>query len=167
MSAPRVTVYTLRRRGPCLWARDQMLRQGVPFNEVRGDDDPAFGQLLLECTGGLTVPQIGIGDVPIGADSLKRLDRPGLFPALLGDARFPLARIVRRLWLPRILESYLLGGTTGPWTYRVELVDQRGRVLERRGATSAEESSAIAAALGPAVSSGIALAATNGAGPGC
>jgi hypothetical protein len=32
-------------------------RRGIAFNEVCGDDDPAFDQLLRERTGGLTCPR--------------------------------------------------------------------------------------------------------------
>ena len=167
MSASRVTIYTLSGCGPCLRARRLLLRRGIRFDEVRGDDDPAFDQLLIERTGGLTVPQIVIDDVPIGgADSLERLDRLGVLPQLIGHERFPLARIVRRLSLRRMLEMYLSGGATGPWSYRVELVDERGRVLERRRASTAEEARALAASLEPAVRGGIEGRATNGGGPG-
>ena len=73
---------------------------------------------------------------------------------------------MRRLSLRRMLEMYLSGGATGPWSYRVELVDERGRVLERRRASTAEEARALAASLEPAVRGGIEGRATNGGGPG-
>jgi glutaredoxin 3 len=167
MSAPRVTIYTLSGCGPCARARRLLRKRGIAFDEIRGDNDQAFGRLLFERTGGLTVPQIVIDDVPIGgADSLERLDRLGVLPELLGDESFPLARTVRRFSLRGMVEMCLSGGARDPWRYRVELVDQRGEVLERRKASSAEEAAAIAASLGPAVSSCIAPPATNGGGPG-
>jgi glutaredoxin 3 len=148
MTAPRVTIYTLSGCGPCARARRLLRRRGIAFNEVCGDDDPAFDRLLLERTGGLTVPQIVIDDVPIGgADSLERLDRLGVLPELLGDDPFPLARIVRRLSLRGIAEMYLSGGANGPWRYRVELVDALGQVVERHRAASAEEADLLAATL--------------------
>jgi glutaredoxin 3 len=148
MTAPRVTIYTLSGCGPCLRARRLLRRRGIDFNEVRGDDDPGFDQLLLERTGGLTVPQIVIDDVPIGgADSLERLDRLGVLPELLGDDSFPLARIVRRLSLRGIVDMYLSGGASGPWRYRVELVDALGHVVERHRAASAEEADLLASTL--------------------
>ena len=51
---------------------------------MRVDDDPAFRARLLELTGGRTVPQILIGDRPIGGYSeLRQLDRDGRLDELL------------------------------------------------------------------------------------
>jgi glutaredoxin 3 len=143
-----VTIHTLSGCGPCARARRLLRRRGIAFEEVSGDDDPAFDQLLLERTGGLTLPQIVIDDVPIGgADSLERLDRLGVLPELLGDDRFPLARITRRLSLRGIVEMYLSGGARGPWRYRVELVDALSHVVERHRAASREEADLLATTL--------------------
>jgi glutaredoxin 3 len=148
MTAARVTIYTLSRCGPCRRARHLLRVRGIAFDEVCGDDDPAFDRLLLERTGGLTVPQILIDDLPIGgADSLERLDRLGVLPQLLGDDRFPAARIVRRLSLRGIVEMYLSGGASGPWRYRVELIDALGHVVERHRVSSVEEADLLAASL--------------------
>ncbi|MGH2798929.1 MAG: glutaredoxin domain-containing protein [Thermoleophilaceae bacterium] len=167
MTAPRVTIYTLSACGPCLRARRLLRRRGIAFDEIRGDDDPAFDRLLLERTGGLTVPQIVIDDVPIGgADSLERLDRLGVLPELLGEDRFPLARIVRRLSLRGIVEMYLSGGSSGPWRYRVELVDALGHVVERHGAASAEEAGLLAASLRRRAPAKLRATTTNGHRPG-
>ena len=52
--------------------------RGLPYEEVSLDDEPAFRQRLFDLTGGWTVPQIVIGDEPIGGYSeLWRLDRSG------------------------------------------------------------------------------------------
>jgi glutaredoxin 3 len=111
MNAARVTIYTLSLCGPCRRARRLLQRRGIPYSEVCGDDDPDFDRLLLERTGALTVPQVVIDGVPIGgADSLERLDRLGVLAELVGDTRFPLPRIVRRLSARRVLEMYLSGG---------------------------------------------------------
>jgi glutaredoxin 3 len=163
MTAPRVTIYTLSGCGPCLRARRLLRRRGIAFNEVCGDDEPAFDRLLLERTGGLTLPQIVIDDVPIGgADSLERLDRLGILPELLGDNRFPLARITRRLSLRGIVQMYLSGGANGPWRYRVDLVDALGHVVERHRAASAEEADLLAATLRRRASAKRPAATTNG-----
>jgi glutaredoxin 3 len=146
MTTPSVTIYTLSGCGPCVRARRLLRRRGIAFKEVRGDHDPAFDRLRLERAVGLTVPQIVIDDVPIGgADSLERLDRLGVLPGLLGNDRFPLARVVRRLSLRGIVEMYLSAGASGPWRYRVELVDALGHVVERHHAPSAGEADLIAA----------------------
>jgi glutaredoxin 3 len=148
MTVPRVTIYTLSGCGLCARARRLLRRRGIAFDEVCGDNDPAFGRLLLERTGDLTVPQILIDDVPIGgADSLERLDRLGLLPELLGNESFPLARIVRRLSLRGIVGMCLSGGANRPWRDRVELVDALAHVLERHRASSAEEADLLAATL--------------------
>jgi glutaredoxin 3 len=166
MTVPRVTVYTLSGCGPCRRARRLLERQGIPFKEVCGDEDPDFDRLLLERTGGLTVPQVVIDGVPIGgADSLERLDRLGVLAALVEEGSFPVARVVRRLSPRRLLETYLSGGASGPWTYRVELVDERGRVLERLSASSPEEAAALADSLSPSGRGKMAPPATNGGGP--
>jgi glutaredoxin 3 len=167
MSAARVTIYTLSGCGPCRRARHLLGRRGIPFTEVCGDDDPDFDRLLLERTGGLTVPQIVIDGVPIGgADSVERLDRLGVLAELVGDTRFPVARVVRRLSARRLIEMYLSGGESGPWTYRIELVDECGRVLERWSASSPNEAAAIADSLRRARPRRRAAACANGRGPG-
>jgi glutaredoxin 3 len=166
MTAPRVTIYTLSGCGPCRRARQLLKRRGIPFTEVCGDRDPDFDQLLLEVTGGLTVPQVVIDGVPIGgADSLERLDRLGVLAELERDTLFPVARVVRRPSARRVLERFLSGGGAGPWTYYVELVDQRGRVLERRRASSADEATVIADSLRRGGSSGGAALTADGGDP--
>jgi glutaredoxin 3 len=153
--AARVTIYALSLCGPCRRARRLLQRRGIPYNEVCGDDDPDFDRLLLEQTGGLTVPQVVIDGVPIGgADSLERLDRLGVLAELVGDTRFPLPRIVRRLSARRVL------------AYHVVLVDRRGRVLERWQAASADEAAVVADSLRLGDPTGTAAPTTNGSGLG-
>ena len=65
-----------------------------------------------------------------------------------------------------VLETYLSGGESGPWTYRVELVDERGRVLERWSASSLDEAAVIADSLRRATPRPRAAAGPNGLGPG-
>jgi glutaredoxin 3 len=167
MSEARVTIYTLGGCGPCRRARHLLHRRGIPFSEIRGDHDPEFGRLLLERTGGLTVPQVVIDGVPIGGgDSLERLDRMGVLARLVEHMGFPVVRVVRRLSLRRVLEMCLSGGRSGRWTYRVELIDERGRVLERGRASSAAEAAAMADSLRRVGSRRTAPPVTNGGDPG-
>ena len=59
-------------------------REGLPYEEISLDDDPAFRQTLHELTGGWTVPQILIDGTPIGGyTELWRLDREGRLDELL------------------------------------------------------------------------------------
>jgi glutaredoxin 3 len=58
--------------------------KGLAYQEVRVDDDPAFRERLHDLTGRWTVPQILIGDEPIGGYSeLRQLDRDGRLDELL------------------------------------------------------------------------------------
>ena len=79
-----VTMYTTRWCGYCVRAKALLDRKGVPYDEIRLDEDPAFRQRLFELTGGWTVPQILIDGEPIGGyTELWRLDRAGLLDARL------------------------------------------------------------------------------------
>lgn len=166
MTAPRVTIYTLSGCGPCLRARCTLERRGIRFAEIRGDDDPYFDRLLLERTGALTVPQIVVDDVPIGgADSLERLARLGVLAELLTDNSFPVSRVVRRFSMRALFRMYVSGGAGGPWSHRVQLVDEFGRVLESHRATSADDAKLLAAALRRGAPTELPEAASNGSGP--
>ena len=66
--------------GYCVRAKALLEARGLPYEELElDDDDPAFRQKLFDLTGGWTVPQITIGDEPIGGyTELWRLDRSGM-----------------------------------------------------------------------------------------
>jgi glutaredoxin 3 len=73
-----IRVYTTRWCGYCVRAKALLDSRGFAYEEVPLDDDPAFRQRLFDLTGGWTVPQIVIGDEPIGGyTELWRLDRSG------------------------------------------------------------------------------------------
>jgi glutaredoxin 3 len=58
--------------------------KGLEYEEINLDDDPAFRAHLNELTGGWTVPQIVIGDRPIGGyTELRQLERDGRLDELL------------------------------------------------------------------------------------
>ena len=59
-------MYTTRWCGYCVRAKTLLEGKGLPYEEISLDDDPAFRQHLFDLTGRWTVPQILIGDEPIG-----------------------------------------------------------------------------------------------------
>ena len=77
-------IYTTRWCSYCVRAKALLDAEGVAYREVSVDDDPAFRAKLLETTGSWTVPQIVIGDRPIGGyTELWQLARAGELHALL------------------------------------------------------------------------------------
>jgi len=73
-----IRIYTTRWCGYCIRAKTLLRSRGLSFEEVSLDDDPAFREKLHELTGGWTLPQITIGDEPIGGyTELWQLDRSG------------------------------------------------------------------------------------------
>ncbi len=75
----QIQLYTTAWCGYCVRAKALLDRKGVPYEEIRLDEDAAFRQRLFELTGGWTVPQILIDGEPIGGyTELWRLDRAGL-----------------------------------------------------------------------------------------
>jgi len=73
-----IRIYTTRWCGYCVRAKALLDSRGLEYQEVSLDDDPAFRRRLHDLTGGWTVPQIVIGDEPIGGYAeLWRLDRSG------------------------------------------------------------------------------------------
>jgi glutaredoxin 3 len=75
----RVTIYTTRWCGYCVRAKALLDTKGVPYEEVKLDDDPRFRETLFERTGGWTLPQIAIDGEPIGGyTELWGLDRAGV-----------------------------------------------------------------------------------------
>ncbi len=104
MSAPpespaRVVVHVLSGCPHCWRATTLLDRRGVDYEIVSGDGVPGFRRRLRELTGGSTVPQIVIGERPIGgADQLARLNRLGVLEALLAGSPFPVVRVRQRRW---------------------------------------------------------------------
>ena len=80
----RIRLYTTRWCAYCLRAKALLDARGLDYDEVDLGDDPAFRARLNELTGGWTVPQILIGDRPIGGyTELRRLDLEGRLDELL------------------------------------------------------------------------------------
>lgn len=77
-------MYTTDWCGYCDRAKVLLERKGIPYEEIRLDDEPDFRRRLLELTGGWTVPQIVIDGKPVGGYlELWKLDRSGELDELL------------------------------------------------------------------------------------
>lgn len=73
-----IEIYTTAWCGFCLRAKALLEEHGLPYEEIRIDDDPSFRDRLLELTGRWTVPQILIDGKPIGGyTELRELERRG------------------------------------------------------------------------------------------
>jgi len=83
-----VVVYSTGWCPYCVRAKALLERKGVPFREIRVDEDPAERETMLERSRGQrTVPQIFIGDRHVGGfDDLYALDKAGELDQLLGRA---------------------------------------------------------------------------------
>ena len=74
----RIQIYTTAWCGYCVRAKALLDGKGIPYEEVRIDDDPAVRKTIFDLTGGWTVPQILIEGRPIGGyTELWRLDASG------------------------------------------------------------------------------------------
>jgi glutaredoxin 3 len=79
----RIQVYTTAWCGFCERAKALLEARGIPYEEIKVDDDPAFRAKLLDLTGHWTVPQIIIDGKPVGGYvELRELDRRGLLDEL-------------------------------------------------------------------------------------
>jgi glutaredoxin 3 len=80
----RIQIYTTRWCGYCVRAKLLLDSNGLPYEEIDLDDDPAFRQRLFDLTGGWTVPQVLVDGRPVGGYAeLWRLDREGGLEELL------------------------------------------------------------------------------------
>jgi glutaredoxin 3 len=79
----RIEMYTTAWCGFCLRAKALLEEHGLPYEEIRIDDDPSFRARLLDLTGRWTVPQILIDGKPIGGYAeLRELERRGVLDGL-------------------------------------------------------------------------------------
>ncbi len=80
----KIEIYTTAWCGYCERAKALLKQRGIPYEEIRVDEQPDFRAKLQELTGGWTVPQIIIDDRPIGGYSeLWALDKSGRLQELL------------------------------------------------------------------------------------
>ena len=74
----RVTVYSTSSCYFCVLAKRLLEGRGIPFDEIDVEGDQAKRAWLVEVTGRRTVPQIFIGEEPIGGFvELRALDAAG------------------------------------------------------------------------------------------
>ena len=83
-----ITIYTSPMCGYCHAAKDLLRRRAVAFTEVDVIADPGRRREMTERSGGgRTVPQIFIGERPIGGfTELYALERSGCLDRLLNPA---------------------------------------------------------------------------------
>jgi glutaredoxin 3 len=80
----RVRIYTTRWCGFCSRAKALLDAEGIGYDEVSLDGEPAFRAKLMELAGQWTVPAIFIDDRPIGGyTELVRLLREGRLDELI------------------------------------------------------------------------------------
>ncbi len=80
-----IRVYTTETCPFCRLAKDLLRRKGFAFEEVDVSDDHSARRWLVDATGRRTVPQIFIGDDPIGGyEELRRLEDRGELGTLVG-----------------------------------------------------------------------------------
>jgi glutaredoxin 3 len=81
-----VVVYTTNYCGFCVAAKSLLTTKGIPFQEIDVTQDQALRQEVVRRSGRRTVPQIFIGDEPIGGfTELRALDVSGELEDKLAD----------------------------------------------------------------------------------
>jgi glutaredoxin 3 len=82
-----VTVYSTSWCPWCDRAKALLNARGVAYEDVNIETDPDFRRTLRDLTGGYTVPQIVVGEKPIGGfRELRALDASGELTDLLAAA---------------------------------------------------------------------------------
>ena len=81
----KIEIYTTRYCPYCISAKALLNRKNAQFTEIDVSGDPDGRAAMVErANGGMTVPQIFIGDFHVGgSDELHELDRAGKLDALL------------------------------------------------------------------------------------
>ncbi len=84
MTIPPITMYATGWCPYCARARALLERKGVAWTEVDVEAEPERRAEMITRSGRRTVPQIFIGDRPVGgSDDLYELDRKGELDPLL------------------------------------------------------------------------------------
>ena len=86
VATPDIVMYSAGWCPYCERARALLARRGLPFREIKVDENPADRDAMLARSGGRrTVPQIFIGDHHVGGfDDLYALDKAGRLDELTG-----------------------------------------------------------------------------------
>ncbi|MDB5457600.1 MAG: glutaredoxin 3 [Caulobacter sp.] len=80
----KVTIYTRPFCGYCTRAIKLLNDKGADFTEIDAGMDPALRKEMMERSGGVTFPQIFVGERHIGGcDDMMSLERAGKLDALL------------------------------------------------------------------------------------
>ena len=81
---PKVVIYTTAWCPYCIRAKNLLEHKGVDYEEIPVDGKPALRSEMAAKAGRTSVPQIWIGDAPVGGcDELHALERAGRLDALL------------------------------------------------------------------------------------
>lgn len=81
---PPVTIYTTAWCGFCNAAKHLLTRNKITYTEIDIEQWDEPWERLRDTTGGVSVPQIVIGESPIGGyDDLSNLDRTGALEELM------------------------------------------------------------------------------------
>ena len=83
----KVLMYTTGFCPYCLAAKSLLAGKGVPFEEIRVDQEPGKRQEMEQRSQRRTVPQIFIGDTHVGGfDDMHAMERSGELDALLAES---------------------------------------------------------------------------------
>lgn len=82
----KVVIYSTANCPYCQMAKQLLTAKGVPFTEIRVDQDPALKEEMIAKSGRRTVPQIFINKKPIGGfDDMAALEKEGQLDFLLNQ----------------------------------------------------------------------------------
>ena len=83
-----VEIYTTAYCPYCAWAKDLLVKKGVPFKEIDVSGSSALrGEMTARAHGRTSVPQIFIGAVHVGGcDDLYALEDAGKLDSLLSPS---------------------------------------------------------------------------------
>ena len=83
-----VEIYTTAYCPYCAWAKDLLVKKGVPFKEIDVSGNSALrGEMTARAHGRTSVPQIFIGAIHVGGcDDLYALEDAGKLDSLLSPS---------------------------------------------------------------------------------